>query len=66
MTYYKTNVAILYGMDIRTFYHRCVREQVLAELPKLRKRKVILTEKDVAIIRQRIGPPGFTSRYVRG
>ena len=65
MTYYRKQLAIIYGMDCRTFLSRCIRENLLPELPKLKVKKALFDERDFSRIKRAIGPPGFTPKYVR-
>ena len=66
MTYYKTNIAAIYGIDIRTLHKRLDAAQIQKKIPHIKNHRATLNEGDFEKIVMALGgKPNEIKRYVK-
>lgn len=62
--YYKTQIARIYGFDIRTFNLRAEKAGIIKLIPHFYTHKAVFDVDDLLIIKQKLGTPEKIPRYV--
>ena len=57
MTYYKAQIACIYGIDRRTLTKRVATTKLLTALPKFKNHKAVFNDSDLETIKEHIGTP---------